>query len=145
MGKIFELAPEGIERLLHKALIGRIACAAEGEGRPYLVPIGFGYDGEAAYFLSGPGRKIDIMRKQPLAAFEVDEGEAEDRWRSVVADGTYEELASVEQRRNAMKVLFGEGPYPEVGDHMIFFRLVLTRKSGRYEVPDDEAEQIGAS
>lgn len=141
MGKIFVLDPEGIEHLLSTALVGRIACASpnEGGGRPYIVPLAYGYDGEAVY-ASGPlGRKIRIMRQQPLISFEVDEAEAEDRWRSVVAEGRYEELTTDEERQHALRVIFGSNPVPELAEGTIIYRLVLTQKSGRFELPDDEA------
>ncbi len=141
MGKIFVLDSEGIEQLLSTALVGRIACASpdEGGGRPYIVPLAYGYDGDAVYALGPLGRKIRIMRQQPLVSFEVDEAEAEDRWRSVVAEGRYEELTSDEERRHALQVIFRDNLVPDLIEGTIFYRLVLTQKSGRFELPDDEA------
>ncbi|HVL25848.1 MAG TPA: pyridoxamine 5'-phosphate oxidase family protein [Thermomicrobiales bacterium] len=141
MGKIFVLDQEGIESLLSTALVGRIACCApdEGEGRPYIVPLAYGYDGEAVYAFSSPGRKIHIMRKQPLISFEVDEAEAEDRWRSVVAEGAYEELTTEEGLALAKRAIFRNDPVPALPEGTIFYRLVLTQKTGRFELPDDEA------
>jgi len=136
MGKIYELESDGIETLLRTSLIGRIACAGAGEVRPYIVPIGYGYDGEAVYFLSGPGRKIEIMRRQPLVSFEVDHGEAEDRWQSVVAEGLYEELTDDAEREHALNVLFADGIRPDIRPDAVLFRIRLTKKSGRYEIPD---------
>ena len=141
MGKIFVLDSEGIEHLLSTALVGRIACASpnEGGGRPYIVPLAYGYDGEAIYALGPLGRKIRIMRQQPLVSFEVDEAEAEDRWRSVVAEGKYEELTSDEERRHALQVIFRGDPLPYLREGTIVYRLLLTHKSGRFELPDEEA------
>lgn len=136
MGKIYELTSAQIEELLETAIIGRLACAVPDEPRPYLVPIGYRYDGEALYFLSAPGRKIELMRQQPLVAFEVDRGDADDRWQSVVCDGTYEELISPDGRAHALAILFPDAPPPPIAPHMILFRIVLTRKSGRGERPD---------
>src|SRR5439155_676250 len=83
--------PDEIEMLLRTAIVGRIACCAHGvkgsDGRPYVVPLAYGYDGEAIYAHSGVGRKIRTMRAQPLVSVEVDEAEASDRWRSVIAEG----------------------------------------------------------
>lgn len=142
MGKIYVLADEEIERLLSTALVGRIACCAtsfDGEDRPFLVPLAYGYDGESAYAVSGPGRKIHIMRAQPKVSFEVDEAFAEDRWASVIADGEYEELLDEEDRRHAHRVLFGEeSDRPMFRDDQIVYRLRLTRKTGRFELPDGE-------
>ena len=71
MGNIYVLGDEGIERLLHTSLVGRIACASretESDPRPYLVPLAYGYDGESIYTFSNPGRKIEIMRSQPSSS-----------------------------------------------------------------------------
>jgi nitroimidazol reductase NimA-like FMN-containing flavoprotein (pyridoxamine 5'-phosphate oxidase superfamily) len=147
MGKIYVLGEDGIERLLSTALVGRIACCAtavDGEARPFLVPLAYGYDGQAAYAVSGPGRKIHIMRAQPLVSFEVDEAFAEDRWASVIADATYQELTSDEDRAHAHRVLYGEdSARPSFTDGQIVYRLVLERKTGRFELPDDELPANG--
>jgi nitroimidazol reductase NimA-like FMN-containing flavoprotein (pyridoxamine 5'-phosphate oxidase superfamily) len=142
MGKIYVLGPDRIEHLLHSALVGRIACCqhAPGEaGRPYVVPLAYGYDGESVYAFSGPGRKIEIMRAQPLVSFEVDEAAAEDRWSSVIAEGVYEELMTPEGRELAHRVIFGEREaIPPFRDDQIVYRLRLTRKDGRFELPEGE-------
>ncbi len=142
MGKIYVLGDDEIERLLSTALVGRIACCAtsvDGEDRPFLVPLAYGYDGESAYAVSGPGRKIEVMRAQPKVSFEVDEAVAEDRWSSVIADGEYEELLDEEERWHAHRVLFGEdSDRPMFRDDQIVYRLRLTRKTGRFELPDGE-------
>lgn len=139
MGKIFVLDAEGMERLLRTALVGRLACSRPGDPRPYLVPFAYGYDGEAVYAISGPGRKIAIMREQPLVAFEVDEAEAEDRWRSVIADGRYEEITAPEARARAIAIVAPTGGAGSVSPDAIVFRIVLSNRTGRFEVPDDEA------
>lgn len=142
MGKIYVLPDHEIERLLSTALVGRIACCAtafDGEARPYVVPLAYGYDGESVYAFSGMGRKIQIMRSQPLISFEVDEAIAEDRWSSVIADGEYEELVSDDERRHAHRILFGEASgSPDFRPDQIVYRLRLSRKTGRFELPDGE-------
>ncbi len=143
MGKIYVLPDHEIERLLTTALVGRIACCAtqfDGEARPYVVPLAYGYDGESVYAFSGMGRKIHIMRAQPLVSFEVDEAIAEDRWSSVIADGEYEELLSDEDRSLAHRVIFGpDSPFPDFSPGQIVYRLRLTQKAGRFELPDGES------
>ena len=84
MGVIAVLPENEIEELLATALVGRIACCAHGgeggDGRPYVVPLSYGYDGESIYAHSGPGRKIRLMRAQPLVSFEVDRADDSDLW-----------------------------------------------------------------
>ena len=139
MGTIRELPSEEIEALLGTAIVGRIACCghgATGDGRPYLVPLAYGYDGEAVYAHSGPGRKLELMRAEPRVTFEVDQAEAPDRWRSVIAEGIYEEIGEPPQRKAALEVIYGAGGVPNLGSQTVVFRIRLTSRSGRYETPD---------
>ncbi len=140
MGTIHVLPPDDIEDLLRTALVGRIACCAHGtddDDRPYLVPLAYGYDGDALYAHSGPGRKIRIMRVQPLVTVEVDEAIAADRWRSVVAEGTYEEIADPTERARALRVVYPPpAAVPDLPSDAVIFRIQLTAKSGRYETVD---------
>ncbi len=140
MGVIRVLPDEQIEELFRTAVVGRIACCAHGEGedaRPYLVPLAFGYDGAALYAHTGPGRKLRLMRANPLVTVEVDEAAAPDRWRSAVAEGVFEELADAAARERALRLLYpAPAPIPDLGAMTTVFRIRLTAKSGRYETPD---------
>src|ERR671915_1445304 len=139
MGIIRELPTEEIEALLRTAIVGRIACCGHGrtgDGRPYLVPLAYGYDGEAVYAHSGPGRKIRLMRAQPLVSFEVDQAEAPDRWRSAIAEGVYEELTDSAARERALRIVYPPpAPVPPLSPETIVYRIRITAVSGRYEVP----------
>ena len=139
MGIIRVLPPDGIEELLRTAIVGRIACCGHGtvgDGRPYLVPLAYGYDGASVYAHSGPGRKLDLMRAEPQVTFEVDNAQAPDRWRSVIAEGTFEEIGDPELRDAALAVIYGPAGIPDLGSQTVVFRIRLTSRSGRYETPD---------
>jgi nitroimidazol reductase NimA-like FMN-containing flavoprotein (pyridoxamine 5'-phosphate oxidase superfamily) len=139
MGVIRELSSVDIEALLRTAIVGRIACCGHGvtgDGRPYLVPLAYGYDGDAVYAHSGPGRKLDLMRAEPRVTFEVDEAIVSDRWRSVIAEGTFEEIDDLRQRDAALAVIYGADGVPDLGSQTVVFRIQLTSRSGRYETPD---------
>jgi nitroimidazol reductase NimA-like FMN-containing flavoprotein (pyridoxamine 5'-phosphate oxidase superfamily) len=139
MGQIHILPPGEIEELLHSAIIGRIACCAHGatgDGRPYLVPLAYGYDGENIYAHSGPGRKLDFMRAEPRVTFEVDEATAPDRWRSVIVEAGFVEITDPAERDRALRSLYPPpNPIPDLGSMTTVFKLVITAKSGRYETP----------
>lgn len=145
MGKIFVLGDDQIERLLETALVGRIACCDHVSGhpsRPFLVPLAYGYDGECVYAFSKLGRKIQIMRKQPMVTFEVDEAIAEDQWRSVIADGVYEELTADRGIERTIELLYPSGNVPQLPPDLIYYRLQLSNKTGRFEVPDEEVAAL---
>ncbi|MFN8591537.1 MAG: pyridoxamine 5'-phosphate oxidase family protein [Thermomicrobiales bacterium] len=140
MGTIHVLPEDQIEELLRTAIVGRIACCGHGvtgDGRPYLVPLAYGYDGEAVYAHSGPGRKLDLMRAEPRVTFEVDEAVAPDRWRSVIAEAIFEEIHEPQARDRALRLIYPEpGEIPALDPHTVIYRLRLTARSGRYETPD---------
>ncbi len=138
MGVIRHLPEDGIERLLHESVICRLACASPEFGeRPYLVPLPCFYDGEALVALSGPGQKIRVMRRNPLVSIEVDRGDAPDHWESVVAEGTFKELTSSDERLAALDTIMEQsGETPVIDADTIIFRITLTAKSGRYERPE---------
>jgi nitroimidazol reductase NimA-like FMN-containing flavoprotein (pyridoxamine 5'-phosphate oxidase superfamily) len=132
------LSQDEIEALLRRRRIGRIGYCVEG--RPHVVPVSYAYDGSAIYVISGPGRKIDAMRTQPRVCFEVediDEHAGSVDWRSVIADGVYEELTDDEGRRAALILLGKICPrshacVPVIPAGMIIFRIDLAEKSGRF-------------
>jgi nitroimidazol reductase NimA-like FMN-containing flavoprotein (pyridoxamine 5'-phosphate oxidase superfamily) len=142
MGVIRELPADEIEALIRRSIIGRIACCDHGaEGtsgrRPYLVPIAFGYDGASLFAHSGPGRKLATMRANPLVTVEMDEATAPDSWRSVVAEGVFEEIEHPADCEAALRTLYpSPALIPDLRAHTVVFRIRLTAKTGRFETPE---------
>ena len=59
-----------IDSILSSAHLCHLAMV--DDGKPYIVPMNFGYADGALYFHSAPqGRKIDIIRKNPEVCFNV--------------------------------------------------------------------------
>jgi uncharacterized protein len=139
MGVIRELDADGIEHLLRTSIVGRIACGGHGQGddaRPYLVPIAYGYDGESVFAHSGPGRKLRLMRENPLVTFEVDRAEAPDWWESAIAEGIFEEIPEGPEREAGLRAIYPPPQdIPDLGAFTVVYRIRLLAKSGRYERP----------
>lgn len=136
---IEELTPAEIDAFLREEVVGRIGCHADGV--TYVVPIYFAYDGEAFYVQSIEGRKIEMMRVAPRVCFEVDRYEPDSgSWRSVIADGRYEELDE-EGAQRALALLvekFTEGGpkresrRPDAGGRRpVAFAIRIERLTGR--------------
>jgi uncharacterized protein len=130
------LTLEEIHDLLRRQRVGRLACSAND--RPYVVPLNYVFDGEYIYGYSVPGRKITIMREQPLVSFEIDEICDPSNWRSVIAEGVYEELECEPERGVAKRLLvngFGDliSRGLDASPAMVLFRIRLTELSGRFE------------
>lgn len=132
-------------RLLTEHRLGRLACA--GDGRPYVVPLFFAYSDNYLYAFSMPGRKIDSMRANPQVCMLVEEHGAGREWKSVVAEGRYEELpdriGQKRERDHAWLLLSRHFDWWEPGafkpmtvplsDHSdhVFFRVFIEQLSGR--------------
>ena len=116
-----------IEDIIAGAVVCRLAMS-DGE-RPYVVPLCFGYENGMLYFHTGhKGKKIDLLKKNPLVCFEFDENcrvlAQPDAcgwsmaYRSVVGYGKASFVTSPEGKRKALDVIMrqydGEGgPYPD--------------------------------
>lgn len=102
MRPIAELSPAEVEELLRAQVVGRIGCHADGS--TYVVPVIYAYDDGAVYVASLEGRKVRMMRQNPSVCFEVDEYERPGSWRSVIAQGAFEELSGA-SAEHALTVL----------------------------------------
>lgn len=95
--------PGQLLEVIDACKVFRLAMAAEG--RPYLVPLNFGYAYEGGqfefYFHSAlQGRKLDLLRQNPQVCFELDCGHAlvpaglpcgySYRYASIIGEGTVE-------------------------------------------------------
>jgi nitroimidazol reductase NimA-like FMN-containing flavoprotein (pyridoxamine 5'-phosphate oxidase superfamily) len=110
--EISELA--GIEEILLKADICRLAMADGAV--PYIVPLNFGYRDRALYFHTGmAGKKIDILKKNPVVCFEVDV-DAElirsdtacgygMKYRSVIGTGRAQFVDDSDAKREALDII----------------------------------------
>ena len=144
------LSPTKIESLLQNQAIGRIGCISDGKA--YVVPINYGYDGKCLYAHSKDGMKIEIMRENPEVCFEVDQWNEDGSWKSVILWGTFEEIKTIRAQRAAMKV-FADQMARLIPHHMsmpshgfvtgnnketdpfksVVFRIVVKEKTGRFE------------
>ncbi len=97
------LSKTQIDHVLDSQMIGRIGCHADG--KTFVVPVTYAYDGKYIYAHSKEGVKIKIMRKNPKVCFEVDIVDNMANWRSVILWGEYEELKDAASQEKGMKIL----------------------------------------
>lgn len=129
-----------IEQLLRRAQVGRLGVT--GDGRVYIFPISYGYDGAFVYGVSHPGLKIRLMRENPEVCLEVEEIETPASWRTVMVHGRFEELDTGAGRDAALAAIVSQGdevmppsiaPYIDGIEQMIAYRIRPSEKTGRYE------------
>jgi nitroimidazol reductase NimA-like FMN-containing flavoprotein (pyridoxamine 5'-phosphate oxidase superfamily) len=145
-----ELTYEQIEHLLHSEVVGRIGCHTEG--RTYVVPVNYAYDGEFLYGHAAPGMKLEMMRANPEICFQVDHRTSLSDWQSVIAWGKFEELRGQDATR-AMDLLLDrllplmadagtlatrDEPQKALAagapvEHLVLYRIRLSERTGRFE------------
>jgi uncharacterized protein len=145
-----ELSKNDAETLLQDQVVGRIGCSMEG--KIYVVPINYAFDGKYIYAHSKEGLKIEIMRQNPEVCFEVDCYSRNGSWKSVIAWGTFEELKNTKSQRAAMKIFTSqmsrlipnEKAFPSHGAvkgaeknndpfKSVVFRIKISEMTGRFE------------
>ena len=131
--------------ILTESRLGRLACARDGQ--PYVVPIHFVYSVNHLFAFSSLGKKIDWMRANPLVSVLVEQRGQGAAWKSVIADGRYEELPDrigyKVQRDHAWSLLSRHADWWQPGalkpatqatagqvGH-VFFRIAVEQLSGR--------------
>jgi uncharacterized protein len=133
-----ELSPAEIDEFLRAQRIARLGCHAGGV--TYVVPLIYAYENSAVVAITTEGRKTAMLRENPRVCVEVDEYDADGRgsWRSVIAQGTYEELAdaAIGPAVALLRVRFartaGRAPEPRaLGPDVVVLRISLDKITGR--------------
>lgn len=99
-----ELDAAEVEALLRRGWWGTLATSADGD--PYGVPVVYGYDGEAFYVASTPGRKTrNIKANDRVCLTVVDVGDGPGEWTSVIVHGRAEFVADTRGYFAAVRAL----------------------------------------
>lgn len=142
-----ELTPSQIEDLLRAEVIARIGCISDG--RIYVVPVSYAYDGTHLYGHGMDGAKLRAMRSHPEVCVEVEHVDDMSNWRSVIAWGTFEECHGAD-RDAGMALLVARimpllrfpphqpPPDPSGPKQGTVYRIKLSHKTGRYEEVGDD-------
>jgi nitroimidazol reductase NimA-like FMN-containing flavoprotein (pyridoxamine 5'-phosphate oxidase superfamily) len=133
-----ELLRDEIEEFLRRQRIARLGCHARDE--TYIVPLIYAYEDGAVVAVTTEGRKTAMLRENPRVCVEVDSYDVDGRgsWRSVIAYGTYEELAGdeIEPALSLLRERFaraaGRTAEPrELAENVVILRIKLDEISGR--------------
>lgn len=134
------LTSEETRAVLAQSRLGHLGLAREG--RAYVVPIFFAYDGHAIYFESLPGLKDRYLAGTREACLAVTRVASGDRWESVLVFGQVEEVKLTDDLLPAMYALLSVPLPPAPGPSGLggprrgeqgarIHRLRPTRISGR--------------
>jgi uncharacterized protein len=145
------LTDKEIDELLTGNFFGRIGCT-DGK-QPYVVPTNYIFDGKQIIAHAVTGRKIRVMRDNPLVCLEVDEVKSFTDWKSVVVFGRYEEITEEKEQLQAMKLFVDRmlhlkmsetAVVPDITETRVHprspgfikpvvYRIVIEEKTGRFE------------
>jgi nitroimidazol reductase NimA-like FMN-containing flavoprotein (pyridoxamine 5'-phosphate oxidase superfamily) len=142
-----------IEDVIRRAQVCHLGLC--DNNTPYVVPVCFGYSDGTIYFHCSPeGRKIDLIRKNPLVCFQVEADVAivrhekackwDVRYRSVIGTGKAFLVSDFEQKRQALGLIMHHynGDATEMSheatDRAAIVRIDIEEMSGKesgYEWP----------
>lgn len=132
---IDEMSPAEIDEFMLTQKVGRVGCHNDGE--TYVIPVIFARHDDCLYVYTTEGKKVEMMRKNARVCFEVDEYLVTGGWRSVIVQGTYEELHDADARR-ALEIISDRVPSTNSreqdrgsGRVPVAFRVRVTEMTGR--------------
>ena len=108
MLKVEDMTPADMHALLERESFGHLGCARDG--RPYVVPMNYAYDGKELYFFTTAGMKTQFIQSNPQVCLQVEEITDSTHWRSVMLIGKAEQLTGKEDMQRAMKLITDRNP-----------------------------------
>jgi len=108
MLKIEDMAPTEMHALLQRQTFAHLGCARDG--RPYVLPMNYAYDGKELYFLTTEGMKTQFIAANPKVCLQVEEVTDSTHWRSVMVIGEAVRLVNSEEMERAMKLITERNP-----------------------------------
>lgn len=108
MLKVEDMAPAEMHELLQRQSFGHLGCSRDG--RPYVVPMDYAYDGKELYFFTTEGMKTQFIGANPKVCLQVEEITDRTHWRSVMVIGQAEQLTNAEETQRAMKLITERNP-----------------------------------
>jgi nitroimidazol reductase NimA-like FMN-containing flavoprotein (pyridoxamine 5'-phosphate oxidase superfamily) len=142
-----------MNELLSSEIFGHLGCT--DEMKPYVVPMAYVFHDNVFYGQTTEGKKIEMLRKNPLVCFQV-ESLKDGQWKSVVCWGKFEEMDFEElQKPEAITIVqlltkriggiqdtvgiavpftFADGAAPLTVNEKksSLFRILVSEKTGRW-------------
>ena len=108
MLRVEDMPPAEMYTLLQRATFGHLGCAHNG--RPYVVPMHYAYDGKELYFFATEGMKTQFMNGNPQVCLQVEEITDSRHWRSIMVIGRAEKLTNRPEMERAVKQIVERNP-----------------------------------
>jgi len=102
------MSPADMHALLQRQSFGHLGCSRDG--RPYVVPMNYGYNGKELYFFTTEGMKTQFIEVNPQVCLQVEEVTDSSHWRSVMVIGRAERLTLQDDTQRAMQLITERNP-----------------------------------
>jgi uncharacterized protein len=106
--KIENMTKEEMRELLRAGNFGHLGCARDNH--PYVVPMNYGYDGEALFFFTTEGTKTEYISANREICFQVEEIKSASDWQSCMVMGRAERVTLPGELERAMQVITETNP-----------------------------------
>ena len=103
-----DMTPAEMHALLRRESFGHLGCSREG--RPYVVPMQYAYDGKELYFFTTQGMKTEFIGANPQVCLQVEEVTDSSHWRSVMVIGRADRVTKGEETQRGMKLITERNP-----------------------------------
>lgn len=108
MLKVEDMSQAEMNQLLERQSFGHLGCARDG--RPYVVPMNYAFDGRQLFFFTTQGMKTQFIESNPEVCLQVEEVKDSQNWRSVMVIGRAERLTQTDAVRQAMQEILKRNP-----------------------------------
>lgn len=108
MLKVEDMSQAEMSQLLERQSFGHLGCARDG--RPYVVPMNYAFDGKDLFFVTTEGMKTHFIESNPEVCMQVEEVTDSAHWRSVMVIGRAEHLTNAEDVQHAMQHILNRNP-----------------------------------
>src|SRR5438094_10486693 len=103
MLKVEDMSPAEMHALLQRESFGHLGCSRDG--RPYVVPMNYAYNGKELYFFTTEGMKKQFMEANPKVCLQVEDVTNSSYWRRVMVIGEVVWLTRNECTQRAMQLI----------------------------------------
>ena len=108
MLRVEDMSPAEMHALLQRASFAHLGCSRDG--RPYVVPMNYAYDGKELYFFTTEGMKSEFIEANPQVCLQAEEVTDSSHWRSVMVIGRAERLKTRDDTQRAMQLIVERNP-----------------------------------
>jgi nitroimidazol reductase NimA-like FMN-containing flavoprotein (pyridoxamine 5'-phosphate oxidase superfamily) len=106
--RVEDMPPAEMYALLQTANFGHLGYSHNG--RRYVVPMHYAYNGKELYFFTTEWMKTQFMNGNPQVCLQVDEVTDNSHWRSVMVIGSAERLTDDNEMERAMQQITARNP-----------------------------------